>query len=149
MGFIMSLRSGIIIWGNLLSASALIRSAMTMGRIVADHADKAACEKLKNGFTAQELSSIDLKNYPQIIGGFDVVKCKKDLGIDFGISAIKQMELFITENSLNLLTEIYNYCYAQDKFGNWVDKPIDNFNHALDALRYIIVYYFKAGKLRK
>ena len=118
------------------------------GRIVADHADKAACEKLKNGFTAQELSSIDLKNYPQIIGGFDVVKCKKDLGIDFGISAIKQMELFITENSLNLLTEIYNYCYAQDKFGNWVDKPIDNFNHALDALRYIIVYYFKAGKLR-
>lgn len=37
---------------------------------------------------------------------------------------------------VNFLTEISNYTWAKDKFGNKTGKPIDDFNHLMDAMRY-------------
>ena len=42
-------------------------------------------------------------------------------------------------NSVNLIKELRNYKYIEDKNGNLTNKPIDAFNHCCDALRYSIV----------
>lgn len=37
---------------------------------------------------------------------------------------------------MNFLTEIQNYQWDKDRFGSFINKPIDDFNHLMDAMRY-------------
>jgi phage terminase large subunit len=55
-----------------------------------------------------------------------------------GINLIKSKTLNITKDSLNLLKEIETYKWKEDKEGNPLDEPIDDFNHCIDALRYAV-----------
>lgn len=56
--------------------------------------------------------------------------------IMYGISTMQSQEYLVTKNSTNLINELRNYCWDKDKNGNKLNKPVDNFNHALDAVRY-------------
>lgn len=54
-----------------------------------------------------------------------------------GIDLIKSYELNVTEDSLNLIKEFRNYKWDTDyNTGELLNKPIDNWNHVLDSLRY-------------
>lgn len=55
-----------------------------------------------------------------------------------GIDYIKRKELRITKKSVNLIRELRNYSWDTDKNGKMLDKPVDSFNHAIDALRYAL-----------
>jgi phage terminase large subunit len=59
--------------------------------------------------------------------------------INIGIDIIRRYNLIATENSYNLIKELRNYKYIEDKNGLLTNRPVDNFNHALDALRYSVV----------
>jgi phage terminase large subunit len=59
--------------------------------------------------------------------------------INIGIDIIRRYKLIATESSFNLIKELRNYKYIEDKNGQMTYKPVDNFNHALDALRYSVV----------
>lgn len=59
--------------------------------------------------------------------------------INIGIDIIRRYKLHATESSFNLIKELRNYKYIEDKNGHMTNKPVDNFNHALDALRYSVV----------
>jgi phage terminase large subunit len=59
--------------------------------------------------------------------------------INIGIDIIRRYKLHATESSFNLIKELRNYKYIEDKNGQMTNKPVDNFNHALDALRYSVV----------
>lgn len=59
--------------------------------------------------------------------------------INIGIDIIRRYNLHATEASYNLIKELRNYKYIEDKNGQITNKPVDNFNHALDALRYSVV----------
>ena len=59
--------------------------------------------------------------------------------INLGIDMIRRYRLHVTEDSTNMIKELRNYKYIEDKNGNITNKPVDAFNHALDALRYSIV----------
>ena len=59
--------------------------------------------------------------------------------INIGIDMIRRYKLNVTEGSLNIIKELRNYKYIEDKNGQLTNKPIDAFNHAIDALRYSIV----------
>lgn len=59
--------------------------------------------------------------------------------INIGIDIIRRYKLHATESSFNLIKELRNYKYIEDKNGQMTNKPIDYFNHALDALRYSVV----------
>jgi phage terminase large subunit len=59
--------------------------------------------------------------------------------INIGIDIIRRYKLHATESSFNLIKELRNYKYIEDKNGQITNKPVDNFNHALDALRYSVV----------
>ena len=59
--------------------------------------------------------------------------------INIGIDMIRRYRLNVTEDSTNIIKELRNYKYIEDKNGNLTNKPVDAFNHTLDALRYSIV----------
>ena len=44
---------------------------------------------------------------------------------------------------LNFITEISNYTWDKDKFGKKINKPIDDFNHLMDAMRYALEDFIK------
>jgi len=55
----------------------------------------------------------------------------------FGIQTIQQNNYLVTKKSINLINELQKYTWDKDKkTGTRLNKPIDNFNHAIDAWRY-------------
>ena len=69
--------------------------------------------------------------------------------INIGIDIIRRYKLHATERSFNLIKELRNYKYIEDKNGNITNNPVDNFNHALDALRYSVVNKISKSHLGK
>lgn len=61
-----------------------------------------------------------------------------DKDIAYGIGEVKARPLVVSDESTDLIRELRNYRWAE-KNGRTIDKPVDAFNHALDALRYAIV----------
>jgi phage terminase large subunit len=58
--------------------------------------------------------------------------------IVYGINLINQNEIYVTARSKNLIKELSNYIWMKDREGNTLNKPIDAFNHAIDAARYAL-----------
>lgn len=57
-----------------------------------------------------------------------------------GIQYLQQQKIFVTKRSLNILKEYRNYLWLRDpKTDKILNEPIDDFNHAMDAIRYAIV----------
>ena len=56
--------------------------------------------------------------------------------IRIGIDRLKSKTIFVTKRSTNLIKELRAYGWVTDKNGNPTNKPIDDNNHAIDALRY-------------
>ena len=65
--------------------------------------------------------------------------------INSGIQFIQDFEIIIHPRCVNFLTEISNYTWDKDKFGNKLNRPIDDFNHLMDAMRYALEKYIKKG----
>jgi len=53
-----------------------------------------------------------------------------------GIDILKRHKLHIVKGSPNLTKELQNYKWQEDKNGNLLNRPIDAFNHLVDAMRY-------------
>lgn len=66
--------------------------------------------------------------------------------INYGIGLLQEKEILITKRSKNLIKELRNYRWATDKAGNNLNKPIDAFNHCIDAMRYLAVMTFNNKK---
>ena len=56
--------------------------------------------------------------------------------INYGIDVMQKESYLITSASTNLIKELRSYCWDTDKTGKRLNKPIDKFNHAIDAVRY-------------
>lgn len=55
-----------------------------------------------------------------------------------GIDQIKRHNLYIHKDSLNLQNELNSYVWKTDKNGNNLDEPVDDYNHIIDAIRYVL-----------
>ena len=62
--------------------------------------------------------------------------------INNGIDILKRYKIKVVNGS-NLRKEFRSYKWATDKNGNSLNKPIDKFNHLLDALRYVALIHLK------
>ena len=60
-----------------------------------------------------------------------------------GIQWIQDFEIIIHPRCVNFINEISNYTLDTDKFGNKLNRPIDAFNHLMDAMRYALESYIK------
>jgi len=56
--------------------------------------------------------------------------------INYGIDVMQRENYLVTSNSTNLIKELRSYCWDTDKTGKRLNKPVDNYNHAIDAVRY-------------
>jgi len=71
--------------------------------------------------------------------GYNVKPCVKGKdSINIGIDLLKRFKLCVTTKSTNLISEFNGYKWQEDKNGYLLNKPIDNNNHGIDALRYAV-----------
>ena len=68
--------------------------------------------------------------------GFNI-KSTTNKSINQGIDVLKRFKLHVTEDSTNVINELQRYKWLKDKDGLMLNKPIDAFNHAMDAMRYV------------
>lgn len=73
--------------------------------------------------------------------GVNIHPCLKGAdSIRSGIQFMKSKPLMITSRSVNGIKELRNYKYQEDKNGKVINKPVDAFNHFIDASRYAITW---------
>jgi phage terminase large subunit len=80
--------------------------------------------------------------------GFNIKPVEKGTdSIKFGIDTMQQYEMLITDNSTNIIKELRSYTWDTDKTGKTLNKPIDAYNHAIDAIRYFAMMELKLKKV--
>jgi len=113
-----------------MSNEAIYEEITRMGyrkeRIRADSAEPKSIDRLR---------TLGLVNIRAARKGKDSV----NNGIDF----IQDFKIIVHPKCVNFLTEISNYTWDTDKFGKKVNKPIDDFNHLMDAMRYALEDFVK------
>ena len=108
--------------------------------------------KLTNSDIIDKLIKLGVSEYSDIIAdsaepksiedlrrrGFSVSPAKKGPdSIRASISLLQEIHFKVTENSTNLIKELRNYCWDVDRDGNKMQNPVDDNNHAIDAIRYL------------
>lgn len=85
------------------------------------------------------------------LGGIIIYGVQKGAGsILAGIEKIKDYRhLFVTKRSVNLQEELRNYTWNKDKDGRYINVPVDDYNHALDAARYGVMGKIMGKVIRK
>jgi len=71
--------------------------------------------------------------------GLPIVGAKKGTdSVLFGIQILQNYDTFyVTARSFNLISELRKYRWQTDRLGNNLNVPIDDFNHGIDAIRYL------------
>ena len=62
-----------------------------------------------------------------------------------GIKLMQDFTIFVHHDSHNIIKEFNNYVW-NDKKSN---TPVDNYNHIIDAIRYVVFYQKHARKTVK
>jgi phage terminase large subunit len=76
--------------------------------------------------------------------GFNIKPVTKGTdSINFGIAILQEFQILITQNSTNIIKELRNYVWDKDKAGTKINKPVDAYNHGIDALRYFAMMELK------
>ena len=72
------------------------------------------------------------------LNGINAIAVEKGTdSIKYGINLIQENDYFVTSQSVNLISELRKYAWDKDKRTNeTLNKPIDDFNHAIDSWRY-------------
>lgn len=96
--------------------------------------------------SAEPKSIAEINSY-----GFRVIPADKGRdSISFGIDILQGLDIFyVTKQSINLIKELRSYVWARDKSGVTLNKPIDAFNHAIDAIRYFAMRFIALKSKRK
>lgn len=92
--------------------------------------------------SAEPKSIDELKGYGLRVSG----AAKGKDSINNGIQFIQDFEIIIHPRCVHFLTEISNYTWDKDKFNNKLNKPIDDFNHLMDAMRYALEKFIIGGR---
>lgn len=61
-----------------------------------------------------------------------------------GIDFLTDFQIIISPKCNNFFDEIQNYTWQKDKFDRQINKPIDEYNHLIDAMRYAVEPFIKA-----
>ena len=82
--------------------------------------------------SAEPKSIEEIRRTGQLIKGVT----KGTDSVNFGIQIMQSQEYLVTSQSTNLIKELRSYCWDKDRSGKQINKPIANYNHAIDAVRY-------------
>ena len=110
-------------------------------RQIAEEIIKKGYGKEKIVADSQEPKSID-ELYDLGLKGIKKSRKGRD-SINNGVQYIQDYKIIIHPRCVNFITEISNYMWDKDKFDNPINKPVDDFNHLMDAMRYALESYSK------
>lgn len=99
--------------------------------IVADSAEQKSIEEIKRKGIA--------KIKPAVKGPDSIIH---------GIQKLQNYEIIVHPSCTGLITEFENYSWQKNKDGEYINKPIDSFNHYCDALRYSLQCVDNSRKLK-
>ena len=96
---------------------------------------------IRKGYDEITADSAEPKSISEIsLAGFNIKPALKGAdSVRAGIDRIKSKKIYVTKNSVNLIRELRSYRWVTDKNGKATNKPMDGFDHAIDAVRYAIV----------
>lgn len=110
---------------------------------IADQIKAIEAHKHKTVADSSEPKSIDyIKGKGVRVEGAAKGKDSVSAGIDF----LSEFEIIVNSHLVEFMTEFNNYSWALDKEGNATNKPVDDFNHFIDALRYSVEQFMKKSK---
>lgn len=66
--------------------------------------------------------------------------------VNAGIDFLLEYEIIVNSHLVEFMTEFNNYCWDKDKEGKVLNKPVDDFNHFIDSLRYAVEHKIKNNK---
>lgn len=111
------------IYEKRLTNADIVRRVQSLGYgdypVVADCADPR---------TINELNMLGLSRVRPSRKGADSIRA--------GISILQDWDIVVHPRCVNTVKEFSNYTWDTDRFGNTTGKPVDKYNHAMDALRY-------------
>lgn len=73
----------------------------------------------------------ELKRYVKIIPAV-----KGQGSVNYGIALMQDYELIVSPGSRNIIKELNNYVWKDDK-----EIPVDDYNHSIDGIRYFVSYH--------
>jgi phage terminase large subunit len=78
--------------------------------------------------------------------GFNIHPATKGAdSIRNSIDILKRQPMLVTRESTNLIKELRNYTWDTDRTGASLGVPIDRYNHAIDAVRYVALNKLSAN----
>ncbi len=63
-----------------------------------------------------------------------------------GIDFLSEFEIIVNAHLVEFMTEFNNYSWALDRNGKATNKPVDDFNHFIDSLRYSLESVMKNAR---
>ncbi len=132
---------------NMELAKRIVEMGYGKKTIVADSAEPKSIFELKRGFKEFALDDNGEQLYDETTGEavFAVYQLpnirsafKGPDSLKNGIRRVQGFNIVVHPKCANFMMELNNYSWAQDKDGNFVDKPIDEFNHCLVAGTMVI-----------
>ena len=80
--------------------------------------------------------------------GYNIVPCVKGKdSILAGLDLMKQRRIYVTRSSANIMLELEHYCWKKNIQGEWLRVPKDDFNHAIDSVRYFAMSELKKARI--
>lgn len=113
-------------------ANIIIELGFGKSTIIADSAEQKSIEELhRSGL---------YRIYPATKGQGSILQ---------GIQKLQQYKIIVNPDCEHTITELQNYAWKKDRAtGEYVNQPIDEFNHCLDALRYSLQCIEKYNRIR-
>lgn len=112
-------------------AKMITEKGFSKEKIVADCAEPKSNEELRR------------------LGITRIVPCTKGSdSIRAGIAVIQEYDIIVHPDCKNTIAELSSYCWQKDKNNLATNKPADNNNHLMDALRYAFeeIKFFRPDK---
>lgn len=142
-----------LVWGNIDTVKKKIyvtgeyvRKGMKNDEIAETMIDLGIHKDKSYGDCAERKSIDEIREK-----GINIDPTEKGKGsIIHGIQWIQQYELIVDERCYKVIEELENYTWKKDKkTGEYINEPVDTFNHTLDAIRYGLNKYIKGIKTPK
>lgn len=112
-------------------ATAITDLGFAKSTIIGDSAEVKSIEELKRDGL--------YRIYPAVKGQGSILQ---------GIQKLQQYDIIVDPRCEHMITELQNYAWEKDRqSGEYINKPIDEFNHCIDALRYSLQCLDKYKKL--
>lgn len=124
----------------------MYKKALLNDEIAKNIVDMGYSKEIIVADSAEPKSIADLRRH----GLRKVVKADKGKdSIMHGIQYIQQFTIFVHPKCTNAINELSNYVWARDKNDEPMNRPIDEYNHFLDALRYSLERIRKKDRMKR